>query len=409
MATTGATMSQKQLQMWTPILIAFLAGTIATALVPQTVPILGSIAREFQVDGANLGWIVSFPTLVCAVGALAFGVVVDRLGDVRLLLLGMVLVILGDLGVSLAPRLQWLYGARLFQGLGYVSISVAAPAFIQRVAAGDMRRAAMAFWAAHTPVGFAVAVFFGAQLLAAGVSWRLSFLGHAAGALLVGTAVLALRRAAGGTGVSRSAGTRAVLCSGKAYAVAAGALAAAMLQVSVMTLLPALMTRDYGLTGPQSSYVIVAAMLANLAGAMLVVTTRLRNAPLPALPISAAVAALLGYVIVSGLDAGLHAALACILVFAATIGTANSIVWSLLPAAVPSPEATGATAGLITQGSFLGVAVGPPTFFWIRHQSAVLIAALCAALAVLMLVALVAHVAGKRSAGSHAPAGTQAH
>jgi len=59
------------LKQWTPIMIAVFAGSIATALVPQTVPILGAIAKEFQVNGARLGWIVSFPTLTCAVGALA--------------------------------------------------------------------------------------------------------------------------------------------------------------------------------------------------------------------------------------------------------------------------------------------------------------------------------------------------
>src|SRR5712672_1676357 len=102
------------LKQWTPIMIAVLAGSIATALVPQTVPILGAIAKQFQVDGAHLGWIVSFPTLVCALGAIAFGVVVDRVGDVRLLLVGLLLVILGDMGVSLAPELHWLFAARLF-------------------------------------------------------------------------------------------------------------------------------------------------------------------------------------------------------------------------------------------------------------------------------------------------------
>ena len=229
-------MSLNGAKTWWPIVIVFLAGSIATALVPQTVPILGAIAKTFDVSGAHLGWIVSFPTMVCALGALVFGVVVDRVGDVRLLLAGIVLVILGDAGVSLAPELQWLFAARLFQGFGYVCITVAAPTFIQRTTTGDMRRAAMAFWAAHTPLGFAAAVFFGAQLLAAGLSWRWSFLGHAVAAVLIGAVVLTLGRAPTAAKVSRSAGTWRVLTSARAYAVAVGALASAMLQVSVMIL-----------------------------------------------------------------------------------------------------------------------------------------------------------------------------
>jgi MFS family permease len=381
---------------WLPIVVAVLAGSIATALVPQTVPILGAIAKQFHVNGASLGWIVSFPTLACALGALAFGVVVDRVGDVRLLLVGLVLVILGDAGVSLAPELRWLFAARLFQGLGYVCITVAGPTFIHRITAGDTRRAAMALWAAHTPIGFAAAVFFAAQLVAAGFSWRFSFLGHAVAALLVGMAALALRRAPSAANASRSVGIWQVLATARAYAVGMGALGAAMLQVGVMTLLPSLLAAAHGFSVQRSALVIVAAMLSNWIGAMLVVATRLRNIPPVALPISAAAAAFFGFLTVSGLATDLSMVLAFVMLFCLTIGTANALVWSLLPAAVPSPEAAGATAGLVTQGSFIGALLGPPTYFWIRHENASLIAVLSLVLALLMLMPLFAHARAER-------------
>src|SRR5262249_8795192 len=149
--------------------------------------------------------------------------VVDRVGDVRLLFVGMALVIGGDIAASLAPELWLLFAARLFQGFGYVCLSVAGPAFIQRTTAGDTRRAAMAFWAAHTPVGFAAAVYFVSQLVASGVSWRFSFVGHAMTALLIGLAVFALRGAKSESTLKRSAGTLRVLSSIRPYAVAIGA------------------------------------------------------------------------------------------------------------------------------------------------------------------------------------------
>lgn len=390
-------MSRSHLETWRLVSVAFLAGAIATALVPETVPLLGAIGQQFHVKGVQLGWIVSLPTVVCAVGALAFGAVVDRVGDVRLLLAGMTLVILGDVGVSLAPGLHWLYAARTFQGLGYVCITVAGPTFIQRITTGDTRRAAMAFWAAHTPVGFASAVLFGAELLAAGISWRASFLGHAAAALLIGVAVLMLPRASGGTELRRSAGTGTVLRTARSHAVAAGALAAGMLQVSVMALVPTLLAAAHRMSGTQSALVICVAMLANWLGSMLVVATPLRNRPVAALPISAAAAAFLGFVIVSGAAPGLTLELLAVMLFCATIGTANSFIWSLLPAAVPSPEAAGATAGLVTQGSYIGVLIGPPTFFLILHRGPWTIAALSAALSLLMMTPLFAHARGARS------------
>jgi hypothetical protein len=254
----------------------------------------------------------------------------------------------------------------------------------------------MALWAAHTPIGFAAAVFLAAHLLAAGFAWRWSFLGHATAALIVGVAALTLRRAHSVTNVSRSAGTRQVLTTARAYAVALGALGAAMIQVGVMTLLPSLLAEGHGFTGPQSALVIVTAMLANFAGAMLIVATRLRNAPAIVLPISATAAALFAFLTVSGIVVDLPLQLGCVQIFCATIGTANALVWSLLPAAVPSAQAAGATAGLITQGSFIGALLGPPTFFWIRHQSALLIGELSLFLAALMLVALFAHAYVRR-------------
>jgi MFS family permease len=402
-------MSVNRLKTWVSIVVVVLAGSVATALVPQTVPILGAIAKTFHVSGASLGWIVSFPTLACAVGALAFGFVVDRVGDVRLLLVGVVLVILGDAGASLAPALQWLIAARLFQGLGYVSISVAGPTFIQRISTGDTRRAAMAFWVAHTPIGFATAVFVAAHLVAAGFSWRWSFLGHAGAALLVGIAALGLRRAPSAANVSRSAGTRQVLTSARAYAVAGGALAAGMFQVGVMTLLPAMLAETHGLSGPQAAIIIVVAMLANWGGTMLIVATRLRSFPAVALPVSATVTALLGFLTVSGLGVDLPMQLAYVFGFAAAIGTANSLVWSLLPAAVPSPEAAGATAGLVTQGSFLGVLFSPPIFFGIRHGNPLFLAALALILAILMSVALFAYAPAGRSGVAKALRAVDSH
>jgi hypothetical protein len=163
-----------------------------------------------------------------------------------------------------------------------------------------------------------------------------------------------------------------------------------------MSLVPSLLADGYGYTGPQSALVIVFAMLANWGGAMLIVATRLRNVPTIALPIAAAAAAFMGFTTVTGAATSLPLTIACVLLFTATIGTANALVWSLLPAAVPSPEAGGATAGLVTQGSFLGVLIGPPTFFAIRHENPLYLAALAAFLAVLMMTALIAHFAARR-------------
>jgi fucose permease len=171
--------------------------------------------------------------------------------------------------------------------------------------------------------------------------------------------------------------------------------------VGVMTLLPSLLADRHGFSQPQSALVVVAAMLSNLVGAMLIVATRLRRAPNIMLPVSAAAATFLGFLTISGL-ADVSMNLTFVMLFCASIGIANALIWSLLPAAVPFPDAAGATAGLITQGSFIGVMIGPPTYFWIRHESPVLIAALSIVLIALMLVPLFAQPSTPRSGSERA-------
>lgn len=373
---------------WSRIVIVFLAGSIATALVPLMVPILGPISAEFGIRGTQLGWVVSIPSLICAVGALALGIVVDRAGDVRILVAGTILCILGDVGVVLAPQASWLFAARLFQGIGYVSLTVAGPAFIQRTTLGETRRAAMAFWASHTPMGFAMAVFCGAQLIAAGLSWRYSFVAHGLAAIAIGVALATLRRSQSAATVSRSAGTREVVSSPRAYLIAAGACAAALLQTGVMVSVPKLFAARFALSGPHSALVVVAAMTASWLGAMIIVATRVRDFPKFVLPASALAAALLVRGLLSQSLGAFELALAFVLMFSALIGLANSLIWSLMPAAVPMPEASGATAGLITQGSFLGVLLGPPVFFWVSQQSSITTDALLVILVLLMLAPL---------------------
>jgi predicted MFS family arabinose efflux permease len=382
--------------MWASTITVFLAGALATALVPLAVPVLGPLSHEFGIAGSKLGWIVSFPSLLCAFGALGFGFAVDRFGDIRLLLAGTVLAILGDLGVALAPHLSWLFAARLFQGVSYGCLSVAGPAFLQRTIAGDRRRVAMALWAAHTPMGFAAAVFLGAQLVAAGASWRFSFLGHAALALIIGLALFPLRRAHSATMARRSAGTRDVLASPKVHVVALGACAAALLQTGVMVTLPTALATRFGLATPQAALAVLVAMVANWAGGMLIVATALRRAPRIALPLFAVAATATSAAMLLHVAPTLPLDLALVVGFSATLGAANSLIWSLLPLAAPFPEAAGATAGLITQGSFIGVLTGPPALFALLNGPPILILACAALLTLLMGVALAATGGGDR-------------
>jgi hypothetical protein len=174
------------------------------------------------------------------------------------------------------------------------------------------------------------------------------------------------------------------------YVVALGACAAALLQTGVMVTLPTVLATRFGLATPQAALVVLVAMIANWAGGMLIVTTGMRRAPRITLPVFAIAAAAISAGMLLHAAPALPFELVMVLGFSATLGAANSLIWSLLPVAAPRPEAAGATAGLITQGSFIGVLTGPPALFALLDGQPILILAFASLLALLMLVALAA-------------------
>jgi hypothetical protein len=60
---------------------------------------------------------------------------------------------------------------------------------------------------------------------------------------------------------------------------------------------------------------------------------------------------------------GVAGAVVAPVVFTGTLGVANALIWALLPSAISNPQVSGAFGGFVTQTTFIGVLIGPPTFF----------------------------------------------
>ena len=161
------------------IAIIFGLGVMAAMTVSEAVTELSAIAREFHPDNRSLiGLVMSLPSLVVALGALMAGFAVDRVGDRRILLVGAVTAVIGDVCVIVSPSLQLLLAARVLTGVGYVLTAVAAITILMRITSGKQRIMALALWSTSVPVSF-ILPFLTAGLAARLGTWRAAFAGHA--------------------------------------------------------------------------------------------------------------------------------------------------------------------------------------------------------------------------------------
>ena len=165
---------------WPQITLIYALGVFAVAVISVAVPEVGGIAREFHPQSpAALGWVISMPALVAALGALVIGFIVDVAGDRRVLIAGAFILVTGDIGVMMSHTLSVLLEWRVVTGVGYVCMAVAAVTMMTRLTQGRERTLALALWSTVIPASFIVAFIGGSMILVPG-QWRSAFGWHAA-------------------------------------------------------------------------------------------------------------------------------------------------------------------------------------------------------------------------------------
>ena len=348
---------------WPTIILVYCLSLTAAMVVSEGVPALGGIAAELHPRSpALIGWVMSIPALVVALGGLATGWLVDKTGDRRMLLIGGVAVVIGDGGVIASGAIGPLLGWRVVAGLGYAFMAVASVTMLMRITVGRTRVAALALWSTVIPASFIGAFALG--VLVASFGWRWVFGTHAAiVAVLLAIGMVALpARGAGEPTVSRTSGLLTVLRSPRVYALGTSFAVAAFLQSGMIAVLAKLLAMRIGATEAQVNSFGIVAMLFNMGGALAV--GALLNRRVPAWIIGSVGAAL--------------AAVSTLILAMAVRDLATAIVidcglmlgcgllagmWALLPRVAPSPQTMGAASGLVTQITLIGVLFGAPMAF----------------------------------------------
>ncbi|QGY29145.1 MFS transporter [Pantoea cypripedii] len=346
------------------ILVAYALGVMAAMTVSEAVTELGSIAKEFHVfEHSQIGLIMSLPSLMVALGALLAGYIVDRVGDRVVLLIGAVVIVAGDICVVAAPAFNLLLAGRIVTGIGYVLTAVAAVTLLIRITTGKQRNMAMALWSTFVPASFLLP-FLSAGLAEHFGSWRAAFLAHSVLTLalaFVATVSLPRRTAEEKAQFSRTRGLRAVLKSPLIYLLGISFGADAFLQTGIISTLAPYLAKRYSVPVLEVAHWNVVAMVCNGIGCLMVGAMLNRGVKAAAIGVVGLVLTGAPALAIYTLPLGFMVSVAASWVFMFGSGLLVGM-WALAPVVAPSRESIGATSGLITQLTLVGVFLGPPLF-----------------------------------------------
>jgi DHA1 family inner membrane transport protein len=237
-----------------------------------------------------------------------------------------------------------------------------------RLTQGRQRTAALALWSTVIPASFILAFLGGSIVLAPG-QWRAAFGWHATlSLLLLGLALFCLpARKAGEIAVARTKGIGLVLRSYRPYILGLSFAANAFMQTGVIASLPQMLSASLGVNETRVHSFNIIAMLVNVLGALGVGALLNRRVSALAIGFSGVLLcglACLGLALVPG---GFPQAMALNCAFMLGCGMLVGL-WALLPRVAPSAQTLGATSGLITQVTLVGVLFGPPAALFSLSQ-----------------------------------------
>lgn len=364
---------------WTSILLIYGIGVLGAATITQALPVIGDLVKLFHA-GAKAGWIISIPSITVALAAFLAGWLVDRFGDKPVLLVGSIIIVLGDIGVTAINTLQSLLTMRVLEGVGYLCTSVAAITMLTRITSGKRRNSALTLWSSYIPMSFALPLVLAGQL-AGPDRWRWAFNGHA---IVLGllTVSAALQLPAGrNQKASRTAGMAKVIRMPGPWVLGLVFACTAFMQTGLVSILPNVLTRTYGVSFAIAASIGSLGMIFKTAGCLAAGPLLNRNISPITIALAGVILAILG-----GITLGLPlpSFLVAVVVSSVFFFGAGLVVglWALTPTVAPDYLSLGAASGVVTQVAIWGVLLGPPAAFaaeihggWVIVSASIVLAA----------------------------------
>jgi|GEM_PF-902705 len=165
---------------WPSILLTLAFAVIIAACHGKTILLIGDISASYGVSPTQASWVVSAVAIIAALGSPIVTWVISRQGERRSIVFGLLLAAACSYLASLTPSFSLLLTLRVIEGLGYISVVLAALALLVHTTEGARRTSALAFWSVASPLGGAIAIFAVSPYIGGDhTQWRVAFSGHA--------------------------------------------------------------------------------------------------------------------------------------------------------------------------------------------------------------------------------------
>ncbi|MGE8566597.1 MAG: CynX/NimT family MFS transporter [Achromobacter sp.] len=348
---------------WAGVLAIVGAGVVASLQVGKVIIAAPLLRQDMGLDLASIGTLTAVFSLLGVVGGIAAGGVIARFGARRMLLLGLLATALGTAMGAMAPSYGLLLASRVIEGLGFLMITVAGPAALQRMVSTSGRDFAFALWSCYMPTGMAIAMLASQAF----DRWQ-AYWWCAGAAVVVALASVAALVPAGESTASASLSWRGMRQDTVDTLGASGPVLLALsftlyslMFFALFTFLPVLLMEQLGLTlaqaGLYSAIASAANIIGNLGAGVLLARGWRRSTLIACASATMGVVALL---IFQSVLPAMPTFLLCVL-FSAVGGLIPATLLGSAPLVAPRPALTAASVGLVMQGSNLGQVIGPVT------------------------------------------------
>jgi CP family cyanate transporter-like MFS transporter len=167
-----------------PDVLILACGVVAAVHVGKLPPALPALRESLAIGLVQAGFLVSVVQGAAMTLALLLGLWADRFGLQRALLGGALLLAAASMLGAAAMGPVWLLAWRCVEGVGFLLVSVSAPALIRRVVAPQRLNLSLGLWGTYMPAGTATALMLG-PLVTQAFGWRAWWAGLGAAAALV--------------------------------------------------------------------------------------------------------------------------------------------------------------------------------------------------------------------------------
>lgn len=344
---------------WASIVIAVYLGVLAAVHIGKIAPALPSISLELGMGMTDAGFVVSVFSVVGMFGALAFGVVTDKIGARTATGAGLGCLALGGILGALSGTYATLLLSRAIEGVGFLLIVVSAPGIVANLANNQDRPMAMGMWGSFMPVGFATGVCLAAFALHVS-EWRVAWGGLAL--LVILSAALLLPRLSGRSDSVQAVTDRApssAFTDPQVWFLSLAFGTYAFQWMTLMVWLPSFFGDELGLRAPTAALSTALIVAVNIPGNLLG-GAMLRAGWQPVVLVGLCATAMVicaTFIFTSPFESAI-----LVLAASAAFSFFGGSIPATLFAVIASQKSTsrGAANGMLMQGSAFGQFAGPP-------------------------------------------------